>query len=271
MIDVAIINWNTAPAAIGAAQSFAASTGIEARVTIVDNHSAAEQRQLLESAADGAPFKLLLGERNLGFGAAANLALRDGEAPFVCVSNSDVVPAPGALAALAAVAAETPDAGMVGPVFAGGTQHYHASLPSRPALLARSFVGSAGARPAPSPAPGQVVPIGQVSGACFAMRREVWEEVGGFDEGYFLWYEDVDLARRLADRGRHNLIVGSARVEHRGAASFAQINPRTAQAIRLASLRRYVENHYPRLLPAARPLLWTAGILRARDAPPRID
>jgi len=268
LIDVAIINWNTAPAAIGAAQSFAASTGIEARVTIVDNHSAAEQRQLLSSAADGAPFQLLPSERNLGFGAAANLALRDGKAPFVCVSNSDVVPAPEALAALAAVARETPDAGMVGPVFAGGTQHYHAPLPSRPALLARSFVGSAGSRPAPNPTPGQVVPIGQVSGACFAMRREVWEEVGGFDEGYFLWYEDVDLAKRLTDRGRRNLIVGSAQVEHRGAASFAQIDSRTAQAIRLASLRRYIASHEPELLPLARPLLWAAGALRARGAAP---
>jgi N-acetylglucosaminyl-diphospho-decaprenol L-rhamnosyltransferase len=266
LIDVAIINWNTAPAAIGAAEAFAASAGVEARVTVVDNHSAAEQRQLLESKAGGRRYRVLMSERNLGFGAAANLALREGSAPLVCVSNSDVVPAPSALAELAAVAAGTADAGMVGPVFASGTQHYHAALPSRTTLLARAFVGSAGNRPAPSPAPGEVAAIGQVSGACFAMRRELWEQVGGFDEGFFLWYEDVDLAKRLRDRGRRNLVVGSARAEHRGAASFVQVDPRTAQAIRLASLRRYVERHNPELLPLARPLLAAAGALRARGA-----
>jgi len=270
LIDVAIINWNTAPAAIGAAQAFAASAGIEARVTVVDNHSAAQQRRLLEETerAEGTGFELLLCERNLGFGAAANRALRDGRAPLICVSNSDVIPEPGALAALAEVALGTADAGMVGPVFAGGTQHYHAPLPSRSALLARTFAGSAGTRPAPNPAPGQVAPIGQVSGACFVVRRQVWEELGGFDEGYFLWYEDVDLAARLRDRGHRNLIVGSARVEHGGAASFVQVAPRTAQAIRLASLRRYIERHQPGLMPLARPLLWASEALRARGAAP---
>ena len=267
MIDVAIINWNTAPAAIGAAGSFSASEGIEAAVTIVDNRSAAEQRQLLESAA-GDGFELVPSERNLGFGAAANLALRGGSAPLVCVSNADVLLEPSALAALAAVALENEDAGMVGPLFAGATHDYHARLPSRGALLAQTFVGSAGRRPSPSPAPGEVAAVDQVSGACFAMRRDVWEQLGGFDEGYFLWYEDVDLAKRLLDRGRRNLVAGSARARHSGAASFEQLDPRTAQAIRLASLRRYIEHHSPELMPLARPLLWASRALRARGAAP---
>ena len=91
MIDVAIINWNTAPAAIAAAQAFAAAEGIEARVTVVDNHSTAEQRQLLEEKAGDPRFELLLSERNLGFGAAANLALRAGQAPLICVDRKSVV------------------------------------------------------------------------------------------------------------------------------------------------------------------------------------
>jgi N-acetylglucosaminyl-diphospho-decaprenol L-rhamnosyltransferase len=100
------------------------------------------------------------------------------------------------------------------------------------------------------------------------MRRQTWEELGGFDEGYFLWYEDVDLAKRLLDRGRRNLVVGSARARHSGAASFEQLDRRTAQAIRLASLRRYIERHNPELLPLARPLLWASGRVRARGAAP---
>jgi N-acetylglucosaminyl-diphospho-decaprenol L-rhamnosyltransferase len=268
LIDVAIINWNTVPAAIGAAEAFAASEGVEARVTVFDNCSAEGQRRLLEAEARDGRFELLLCERNLGFGAAANLALRDGSSPLVCISNSDVLPEPGALAALAGAALENADAGMVGPVFADGTQRYHAPLPDRRALLARTFFGSARRPLVPNPPAGELAAIGQVSGACFVMRRETWEQVGGFDEGYFLWYEDVDLAKRLHDLGRRNLVVGSALVRHAGATSFAQIDPRTAQAIRLASLRRYVERHHPELLPLARPLLWASGALRARGGDP---
>ncbi len=273
LIDVAIINWNTVPAAISAAQAFSASEGVEVRIKVVDNHSRPEQRQLFSSRADDPRTEVLLAERNLGYGAGANLALRGGRSPLVCVSNADVAPAPQALAELAAVALKTPDAGMVGPVFAGGTQHYHSHLPGRASLLARSFIGSAGRRRPAEPAPGEIVSIGQVSGACFVMRREVWEAVGGFDEGYFLWYDDVDLAKRLQDRGRRNLIVGSARVRHTGGASFAQIGPRTAQAIRLASLQRYISRHNPELLAVARPLLGASRAVRARGAaqfPPKV-
>ena len=266
LIDVAIINWNTVPSAIAAAEAFAASEGVETCVKVIDNLSRPEQRQLFEPGIPDSRIEVLLAERNLGFGAGANLALSKGSAPLVCISNADVLPDPRALAELEAVALATADAGMVGPVFAGGTHHYHSQLPGRRALLARSFVGSAGHHRPRVPGDGEILQIGQVSGACFVMRRQVWEELGGFDEDYFLWYDDVDLARRLVDRGHRNLIVGAARVGHVGAASFEQIDPRTAQAIRLASLRRYVEKHNPELTPIAKPLIGAARAIRARGA-----
>jgi N-acetylglucosaminyl-diphospho-decaprenol L-rhamnosyltransferase len=272
LVEVAVINWNTAAAALAAARAFLRSEEVEVAVTIVDNASRREERRQLEAAAgEEGLLRVLMPERNLGYGAAANLALRDGRAPLVCVSNADVAPEPRALAALAAVAEGVEDAGMVGPVFAGGTQHYHSRLPGRAALLARPFLGSAGKAPPRAPRPGEVLPVEQASGACFAMRREVWDAFGGFDEGYFLWYDDVDLARRLHDRGRRNLVVGSSVVRHLGAASFAQIDPRTAQAIRLASLRRYIGKHHPELSRTARPLLAAARALRARGAAPPPD
>lgn len=258
-VDVAIVNWNTSAAALGAAQAFAASEAVEARIAIVDNGSGAEQRFILEE--DCPPGVRLLLEENLGYGTAANRALASGEAEFVCVCNADVIPAPGALAALAAVAERT-DAGMVGPVFAGETGRYHAELPGAAALLGRIFAGSFMRGDVRSPAAGEVLEVGQPSGACFLLRRETWERVGGFDEGFFLWYEDVDLAKRLYDAGFHNLVAGSARVDHAGAESFSQLDGRAQQAIRLPSLERYVGKHHPRLAPLARPLLRLSARLR---------
>ena len=264
-IDVAIVNWNTAEAAIAAARAYLASEKVTVRVTIVDNCSRPEQRQLL---LEGCPenVRLELSAENLGYGRAANLALRDGGAELVCVSNPDVVAGPGALAALAAAASHEPRAGMVGPVFGGDTDRYHAALPGTATMLARIFAGSFGKRPQPSPAAGAVAEVGQPSGACFVVAREVWEELGGFDPGFFLWYEDVDLAKRLHDAGYRNLIAGSARVGHAGAEAFVQIDPREQQAIRLRSVERYIRLHHRRAMPMAAPLLRLSRRLRAGGA-----
>jgi GT2 family glycosyltransferase len=155
---------------------------------------------------------------------------------------------------------------MVGPVFGGDTDRYHAALPGAATMLVRIFAGSFGARPQPAPADGAVVEVGQPSGACFVVRRETWEALGGFDEGFFLWYEDVDLAKRLHDAGYRNLVAGSARVGHAGAEAFAQIDPRRQQAIRLRSVERYIRLHQARAMPIAAPLLRLSRRLRAGGA-----
>jgi N-acetylglucosaminyl-diphospho-decaprenol L-rhamnosyltransferase len=261
-VDVAIVTWNTAEAALAAARAYLASEGVAVRVTIVDNASREEQRGLLRAGCP-AGARLIASEENRGYGAAANLALRDGSGELVCVSNADVVPEPTALARLAEALAAEPRAGMVGPVFDGGTNRYHARLPGAATMLGRVLIGSLGRRAVAAPPPGAVSAVGQPSGACFAMRRPTWEEVGGFDEGFFLWYEDVDLAKRLRDAGHRNLVVGSARVAHAGARSFAQLDSRRQQAIRLDSVERYVHKHHPRALPLALPLLALSRRLRA--------
>lgn len=263
-IDIAIVNWNTTEAALRATKGYLASEGVEARVTVVDNASRAEQRQILrENTLSGA--SLVLNEENLGYGTAANRVLAAGEAELVCVSNADLLPDPEALAALAAVALGEPGAGMVGPVFAGETAHYHAKLPGSAAMLGRIFAGSFARGAVEQPAPGAVSEVEQPSGACFVIRREVWETVGGFDEGFFLWYEDVDLAKRLRDAGRRNLVVGAARVEHGGAGSFTQLDRGRQQSIRLDSVERYIDKHHHGVAPLARPLLAISRRFRTGD------
>lgn len=264
-VDVAIVNWNTSDAALEAARAFAASEGIEARVTLVDNASAPAQRELL-AAAELPGVRLVLSEENAGYGTAANRALAAGTAETVCVSNADVLPDPEALAVLAAATRDEPRAGMVAPAF-DDDAGYHAELPSRLAILGQTLVGSFMRRAVASPPAEKTVEIGQPSGACFAMGRETWERLGGFDEDFHLWYEDVDLAKRAQEAGCRNLVVGSARVVHANATSFRQLDGGRRQALRLASLRRYVNKHHPGLKPLAAPLLRLSATLRAR--PPR--
>lgn len=264
-IDVAIVNWNTAEAALAAAHAYLASEDVEAKVTIVDNDSRPKQRDLLRAGCpDGV--RLDLCEENLGYGKAANRALRQGSGELVCVSNADVMPEPGTVAALAAAAKAEPRAGMVGPVFGGDTDRYHAALPTGPTMLVRIFAGSFGGRLHSSPPPGETIEVGQPSGACFVVGRELWEQIGGFDEGFFLWYEDVDLAKRLHDGGYRNLIAGAAHAGHSGAEAFVQIDPQRQQAIRLRSVERYIRLHHRWAAPIAAPLLRLSRRLRAGGA-----
>ncbi len=261
-IDVVVVNWNTAESAIAAAEAYSRSDAVETRVTVVDNASQPEQRRLLEEGI-AKEARLVLHEENLGYGRAANLALRDGTAELVCVSNADVLPEPGALATLAAVTREEPRAGMVGPAFGGKTDRYHSRLPTGMTMLGRIFAGTFSRGPVPPPAPGEVKAVGQPSGACFVMQRETWELMHGFDDGFFLWYEDVDLAKRLHDRGYRNLVAGSARVGHSGASSFVQIDRPRLRAIRLVSVERYIHKHHPRLSTFTPFLLGLSKRLRA--------
>ena len=94
-----------------------------------------------------------------------------------------MLPEPGALAALTAVAPASRDAGMVGPVFGGDTDRYHAALPGATTMLVRIFAGSFGERPQPSPPPGEVAEVGQPSGACFVVRRETLGAAGRLRRG----------------------------------------------------------------------------------------
>lgn len=261
VVDVVIVNWNTSEKAIKAAEHFAASRDVDPRVVIVDNDSVEEQKALLRETRNEA-FDLIETGSNLGFGGAANLGLSKSSGDFVVVSNADIIPPPDTLAALVAAAEKTPSAGMVGPVFRDDGNHYHDHLPSSATLLLRIGFGRFGRKSISPPLPGEIARVEQPAGACFLMRRDVWNSVGGFDDSFFLWYEDVDLARRLIDSGHTNLIVGSAEAAHIGGDSFRKLSDRRKQDLRLSSLRRYISLHHRGISAIAEPLIRLSKRLR---------
>ncbi len=163
--------------------------------------------------------------RNLGYGAGANrgVAAVTGTGP-VLVANPDVALHSGAAAALAAALDADPSAAVVGPriVQADGTRY-----PS--ARRFPSLVDAAGHALLSSWWPDnrfsrryrmddlsvdQSTPVDWVSGACMLVRRSAWEELGGFDESYFMYAEDMDLCWRARQAGWQVLYVPQAVVTH---------------------------------------------------------
>jgi N-acetylglucosaminyl-diphospho-decaprenol L-rhamnosyltransferase len=89
------------------------------------------------------------------------------------------------------------------------------------------------------------IPVEQPAGAFLMVRREVWQELGGFDESFFpLWFEDVDFCRRTRDRGYRLYYVPDAVAEHRGGHSVSQLSVEKRRVYWYGSLLRYSAKHF---------------------------
>ncbi|MGA1835563.1 glycosyltransferase family 2 protein [Herbiconiux sp. 11R-BC] len=209
----------------------AAASGTAVAVYVADNKPDSPARPAIErmTAEAGAHYVPMTG--NLGYGHAVNAVVDTLPAgiPFVLVSNPDVVLHPGAVDALVATMDELPDAGAVGPKIVETDGSVYPS--ARPVPSLRNGIGHAifgtfwpgnpwtrAYRPPLGEHPVRR-DAGWLSGSCFLIRREVFDALDGFDTGYFMYFEDVDLGYRLGRLGRRNVYEPNAVVLHTGAHS----------------------------------------------------
>jgi N-acetylglucosaminyl-diphospho-decaprenol L-rhamnosyltransferase len=167
---------------------------------------------------------------NLGYGGGANRGSAVARGDLLLVCNADVRIEPGAVKSLVAALDADDRRAVVGPLIEDIEGSIYASpreFPSVADALGHGFIGLV--------APGnrfsrryrmldseraQVAEADWVSGACFLVRRRAWENLGGFDESYFMFAEDVDLCWRAWKSGWTVAFEPAARVVHvRGAAT----------------------------------------------------
>ena len=191
--------------------------GLSYEVILVDDGSTDGTREWIGTL--GAPFRVILNERNLGFGAATNRGAALARGTYLALLNNDLVLRPGWLKPMLAAARSLGRrAGVIGNVQEGTASGEvdHAGIfvnlkgkpehdRSPPGLLERLF------RP--------VRPAFAVTGACLLLRTEAWRRLGGFDEAYFNGCEDVDLCLRAAEAGLVNAVAVRSRVAHHVSAS----------------------------------------------------
>ena len=193
-----------------------------ATVVVVDNASSDGSLEAL-AAADPAAILVPTG-RNLGYGAAANRGVARCSEDLVLVCNPDLVVDPSAPDRLAAVLAADPSLAVAGPLVVdegGATYPSARDFPSPAVAVLHAAVGLV--RPdnrwsrayrREEPAPSAERESDWVSGACLLVRRTAFASVGGFDEGYFMYVEDLDLCWRLHRAGWGVRYVPAARVLH---------------------------------------------------------
>ncbi|HEV7846933.1 MAG TPA: glycosyltransferase family 2 protein [Thermoleophilaceae bacterium] len=179
-------------------------------LVVVDNASTDDTAAIARAAAPTAT--VLEQQRNLGFAGGCNEGVAASSAPLVLLLNPDALPEPGCIDALRGAAGEHPDWGawqalvtMDGGTAintSGGVTHF----------LGMGWAGQCG-EPVES-APAAPAEVSFASGAALCVRRDAWEAVGGFDERYFMYGEDLDLSLRLWLSGYGVGIVPAARVQH---------------------------------------------------------
>ena len=247
-LRVVVVTYSPGPCLATFLSSLAEATTTPYTVVLADNGSV----DGIPAAAAGPGVRLLETGGNLGYGRAANLGASGATGEWVVVANPDVTWEPGALDELLAAGERWPAAGCLGPAIRTPGGQLYPSARALPTLgrgtghalfgwwwptnpWTRSYRAEVG-----TPREGGT---GWLSGSVMLVRRSAFEAVGGFDPSYFMYCEDMDLCRRLAEAGWPSVYVPSAVVTHSGGQATSRVaGPMLREHHR--SLYRYLSRQY---------------------------
>jgi len=210
-VAAVVVNYRSAPATVACVASLRGE-GVE-EIVVVDSASGDDVAARLAEADPGV--RLVALTRNRGYGAAANAGAAATSALLVLLCNADVVVRPGTVSALVDAAARRPQVGAFGPRIERPDGSRYPSARAFPSVLdaaghgflglvntdnpfSRRYLRTGGRDDTDNDAP---TSVDWVSGACVLLRRAAFSSVGGFDESYFMFVEEVDLCWRLRRAG----------------------------------------------------------------------
>jgi GT2 family glycosyltransferase len=198
-------------------------------VIVVDNASSdGGIERVAERFVQDRRVRILRNESNIGFGPACNRGVGEARGNIVVLLNPDCLIDEDVLARLrAAIEADT-SIGLAGVVQVDARGRIDPASRRRDPLLRRALASVSGLErfashwpalagvylPSPSTQAAAIETVDAVSGALMALPRRVFERVGGFDEGYFLHCEDLDLCRRVRDAGWRVVCANDIRAVH---------------------------------------------------------
>lgn len=244
-VSVVVVCFNSAHCM----PALAPALGALRHVLVVDNASSDDSAAQVARHLPHA--RWLPQPRNLGFGAANNIGIALCSTEFVLLLNPDCVPEPTALQALVDAADTCPEAALVAPQLLG--RRGEADI---------SYRWRSDSWRSRGPGADALACVGFASGACLLVRRAALQRIGGFDEGFFLYYEDDDLCLRLQDQAGALLLAPLARVQHLSRSSVAGPARLQAEYLRgyhhIQSKFHFQAKHLGRRTPLPRRLAYAA-------------
>ena len=223
-ISTIIVNYNAGPLLRKCVDSLLACP-LDIEIIVVDNASSDAS---LDGLQDLSQVCVIRNRANVGFAAACNIGVQASSAPFLLFLNPDCFFQPDAIAPLLASLQSGDRVGMVGGLLVNedGTEQGggRRAVPTPWRSFVRAFGLQRFANRWPKifydfhlhkqPLPVGPIEVEAISGACMLVKRDVMEDVGLWDEGYFLHCEDLDWCMRFRQKGWKILFVPDARISH---------------------------------------------------------
>lgn len=230
-----------------------AANGLSHEVIVVDNDSPDGSAQRLQEVFDGEKrVEIIANDANLGFATANNIGARRARGEVLYFLNSDTVSQAGSAKALVDFVWSHNDAGAVGPrvLNPDGSDQVSTSRFTSPLRLLRHYLPVTtlilGRDRRQDFIPAETSKVDVVKGCALAVARERFDKVGGWDESYFMYSEETELCKSLADAGYSNYYCRDAVITHFGGASTKLEDYASQQLIQAESAARFISRHYGR-------------------------
>lgn len=269
-VTAIIVNYRSAGYALDCIHSLQEQERVNLEIVVVDNASGDNSVQQIRAAYPD--IKLIENPNNDGFARANNLAALSATGDFILVINPDIrLLSVDAVAGLAAYLANNPEIGVLGPDIIESRRNKR-NLPKRRYPLQ----GKLKKNPKLIDLPGE---FAWILGACMLFRSEVYRQIGGFDNDFFLYGEDADICLRLRQAGYSVGWAPEFKVDHWAGASESgsrtyDTRVRKKRGYYQFCLKHYVAND---LLPVLRREYWKCGLklwglsLRSRMAAGKVS
>jgi N-acetylglucosaminyl-diphospho-decaprenol L-rhamnosyltransferase len=269
-VGVVTVAYSSDDVLVGFLESVARASARPTEVVVVDNNPAVGRSREITEAAGGRYVPLWA---NPGYGGAVNAGVRElpPDVEWVLISNPDIVLGDGSIDLLVERGETDAGVGAVGPlVMTDGVPYPSArSVPSLGtgighALLSNVWRGNRWTKRYHADSEVTERDAGWLSGACLLLRRRAFDDIAGFDESYFMYFEDVDLGDRLAKAGWRNRYLPIAVVEHSGGHSTVGESAAMKRAHH-DSAYRFLARRYPGAVNLPLRVVLRVGLwLRAR-------
>lgn len=252
-VSIIIVSWNVADLLKACLESITAhaSSTRTIEVIVVDSASADHTVEMVRTHF---PHVILLPQaENVGFTRGNNIGLGAARGRYLFLLNPDTMLLDDTAHALAAYLDATPTVGIAGPKTLNTDRSYQSTRRRFP-TLALELRESLWLAPhlfdlPPShfaldnPPPDATHLVDWVQGSAMMLRREVYDQIGGMDEGFFMFSEEVDWCKRAADQGWKIAYVGSTSIIHHGGKSTEQATARSHIHYQTSKIRYFRKHH----------------------------
>jgi len=225
-LSIIIVNWNTRDLLTPCLQSvYDTTSNLDFEVVVVDNASTDGSQAMVRQQFPH--IHLIANRENVGFARANNQAMRVSKGRYALLFNSDALLLANAVQVMISLAEANPQAGIIGAQLLNPDGSFQASHTPFPNLWQEFLILSGAGRmlyghwyPSRGPQEDQGPQmVDYVEGACMLVRREAFEDVGGLDEGYFMYAEEVDWCYAMREKGWQVWYQPAAKVIHLGGGS----------------------------------------------------